>query len=108
MLGTILKWGAVALLGGVGTAVAIGIAGLVYHAVQERITRRNAGRLIRQHLENGDYNEVNAGLTETEANVIDVTEKDGVAYVAVEVDGEKVGLKSSYGTSLSEGEVLTL
>lgn len=106
MLGALLKYGLPIVLGGVGAAVAIGIAGLVYHVVQERITRQNAGRLIKQHLENGDYNEVNAGLTE--ANVVDVAEKDGVSYVAVEVNGEKVGLKSSYGTSLSEGEVLTL
>lgn len=88
-----------------GTAAVVGLAGLVYHVVKERITRKNAGRLVRQYLESGNYSEVNVGLTGT---VVDVTEKDGDVYVAFEVDGSKVGLRSSQGTTLEAGEKLTI
>ena len=106
MWGTLLKVGLGLLAGGVAAAAVVGIAGLVYHVVQERITRQNAARLVRQCLDSGNYTEVHVGLTEME--VVDIDEEDGEAYVAIEVNGEKIGLRSSYGTSLSEGDVLTL
>lgn len=104
MLGTILKVVAGVLVGGATVAAVVGIAGLVYHVVQERITRQNAPALVRRYLDEGNYNVVNVGLTKAE--VIDVAHKDGDVYVAIEVDGEKYGLRSSYGTSLCEGEEL--
>lgn len=112
MLKTLLKVG-IALacpIAGVGmvlagTAAVVGLAGLVYHVVKERITRKNAGRLVRQYLESGNYSEINVGLTGT---VVDVAEKDGDVYVAIEVEGSKVGLRSSQGTTLETGEKLTI
>lgn len=88
-----------------GTAAVVGLAGLIYHVVKERITRKNAGRLVRQYLKSGNYSEVNVGLT---GSVVDVAAKDGDVYVAFEVDGSKVGLRSSQGTTLEVGEKLTI
>ena len=104
MLDTLLKVGAGLLIGGAAVAVAVGIAGLVYHVVQERITQQNVSRLIRQNLCTGNFNEVNVGLTNAE--VVDVSHKDAEVYVAIEVGGDKYGLRSAYGTSLQEGEKL--
>lgn len=98
------------LLGGAATAVAVGVAGLVYDWVRERITRATVrehfAKKIQEALANGDYTTVNIGLTEAE--VIDVSEKDGETYVAYEVDGKKYGIRSAEGTSLSERETLEL
>ena len=130
MWGTVLKVVAGLLVG----AAVVGIAGLVYHVVQERITRKNASALVRKYLDDGNYNLVDAGLTNvkvaevapvvdeatglfmppdgaafdslTNAEVVDVSYSDGDVYVAIEVAGKKCGLRSSYGTSLYEGEKL--
>jgi len=98
------------LIGGVAAAAAVGIAGLVYDWVQKRITgptvQEHFAAKIKEKLDNGDYNTVNAGLVDAE--VIDVSQKDGVTYVAYEVDGERYGIRSREGTDLSENERLTL
>ena len=97
------------LLGGAAVAVGVGIAGLVYDWVQKRITKETVrghyAEKIKKLLDNGDYETVNVGLT---ANVIDVSQKDGVTYVAYEVDGKRYGIRSHDGTTLSENERLTL
>lgn len=99
------------LLGGAAVAVGVGIAGLVYDWVQKRITKETVrghyAEKIKKMLDNGDYETVNVGLTR-EANVIDVSQKDGVTYVAYEVEGKRYGIRSRDGTTLSENERLTL
>ena len=98
------------LLGGVTAAVAVGVAGLIYDWIQGCINRKSVqehfAAKIKEKLDKGDYQTVNLGLTEAE--IIDVSEKGGVTYVAYEVDGERFGIRSSDGTSLSERERLTL
>ena len=98
------------LLGGAAAATVIGVAGVVYDCIQGCINRtavqQHFAKKIKEKLDKGDFNTVNIGLTEAE--IIDVSEKDGITYVAYEVDGERFGIRSSDGTSLSEKERLTL
>ena len=108
-----MSWLKIAALvvGGIAAAVlAAGIAGVVYDWVKGMITRHSVqnhfAEKIKEKLDKGDYQTVNLGLTEAE--IIDVSEKDGITYVAYEVDGERFGIRSSDGTSLSEKERLTL
>lgn len=107
-----MSWLKIAALvaGGIVAAVlAAGIAGVVYDWVKGMITRQSVqnhfAEKIKEKLDKGEYQTVNIGLTEAE--IIDVSEKDGVTYVAYEVDGERFGIRSSDGTSLSEKERLT-
>jgi len=98
-------------LGGAAAAAVVGVAGLVYDWVRKRITKETVrghyAEKIKELLDKGDYETVNLGLTK-EADVIDVSQKDGVTYVAYEVDGKRYGIRSYDGTTLSENERLTL
>ena len=102
----ILKIAAAILIGG----TVIGVAGVVYDWIQGCINRTSVqdhfAAKIKEKLDKGDYQTVNIGLTEAE--IIDVSEKDGITYVAYEVDGEHFGIRSSDGTSLSKRERLML
>lgn len=106
----ILKIAAAILIGGVATATVIGVAGVVYDWIQGCINRTSVqdhfAAKIKEKLDKGDYQTVNIGLKEAE--IIDVSEKDGITYVAYEVDGERFGIRSSDGTSLSKRERLML
>lgn len=106
----ILKIAGAVLLGGAAAAAAIGVAGVVYDWIQGCINRTSVqnhlAAKIKEKLEEGDYQTVNIGLVEAE--VIDISKKDGITYVAYEVEGERFGLRSTDGTSLSEKERLTL
>ena len=107
------------LLGGFAAAAAIGIAGVVYDWIQGCITPKSVqdhyaannhqklAALINKNLAEGNCQIVNIGLTKA-AEIIDVSEKDGITYVAYEVEGERFGIRSSNGTSLSEKERLML
>ena len=101
-------WGKI-LLAAAAFVTGLAVAGVVYDWIQERITRRTIQKhfadKIRQAFENEDYNEVNAGLT---GNITEVREKAGITYVTYEVGEKKYGVKSSEGTTLSRGEILTL
>ena len=108
-----MSWLKIAALvvGGIAAAVlAAGIAGVVYDWIQGCINRTSVQEhfveKIKEKLNKGDFQTINIGLTEAE--IIDVSEKDGITYVAYEVDGERFGIRSSDGTSLSEKERLTL
>ena len=110
------------LLGGFTAAAVIGIAGVVYDWIQGCINRKSVqdhfaakrkkcdtlNTLIKENLAKGNCRIINIGLTKAEAEIIDVSEKDGITYVAYEVEGERFGIRSSNGTSLSEKERLTL
>ena len=106
----LLKIAAIVIGAGVATATVIGVAGVVYDCIQGCINRTSVqehfAEKIKEKLNKGDFQTINIGLTEAE--IIDVSEKDGITYVAYEVNGERFGIRSADGTSLSERERLTL
>ena len=82
--------------------VTVGLIGVIYDIVKERITWRTVGKHVAENINKNNFNTVNVGLTE--AKIIDISKSEGETYVAYEINNQRFGLRSSEGTSLEEND----